>query len=142
VGEAPTNGVSDDARKVPENIHGVAAGELDVRGKTQVFTDQHTVADNGLKALQILQEKAYDLILMDIRMPEMDGIEASHHIRNREEFSIDKNVPIIVVTAHDDADERKKCYELGINEYLTKPIDKDLLLQKIKEQILARSPLK
>jgi signal transduction histidine kinase/CheY-like chemotaxis protein len=103
---------------------------------------QHTVADNGLKALQILQEKAYDLILMDIRMPEMDGIEAAHHIRNREEFSIDKNVPIIVVTAHDDADERKKCYELGINEYLTKPIDKDLLLQKIKEQILARSPLK
>jgi CheY-like chemotaxis protein len=95
-----------------------------------------------LKALQILQEKAYDLILMDIRMPEMDGIEAAHHIRNREEFSIDKNVPIIVVTAHDDADERKKCYELGINEYLTKPIDKDLLLQKIKEQILARSPLK
>ncbi|MBU3662576.1 MAG: response regulator [Bacteroidetes bacterium] len=54
----------------------------------------------------------------------------------------DKNVPIIVVTAHDDAEERKKCYDLGINEYLTKPIDKELLLQKIKEQILASSILK
>jgi signal transduction histidine kinase/CheY-like chemotaxis protein len=103
---------------------------------------QHAVAVNGLKALNILKDKAYDLILMDIRMPEMDGIEAAHHIRNREEFSIDKNIPIIVVTAHDDAEERKKCYDLGINEYLTKPIDKELLLQKIKEQILASSILK
>lgn len=103
---------------------------------------QHAVADNGLKALNILQDKAFDLILMDIRMPEMDGIEAAHHIRTREEFSIDKNVPIIAVTAHDDAEERKKCYELGINDYLTKPIDKDILLQKIKEQILGGSLLK
>mgnify|MGYP001810453602 CR=1 FL=1 len=100
------------------------------------------MADNGLKALNILKDNAYDLILMDIRMPEMDGIEAAHHIRTREEFSIDKNIPIIVVTAHDDAEERKKCYDLDIHEYLTKPIDKDLLLQKIKEQILASSLLK
>ncbi|MCF8253257.1 MAG: response regulator [Bacteroidia bacterium] len=96
------------------------------------------IAENGLKALSMVKEKSFDLILMDIRMPEMDGIEATHHIRNREEFSMDRTIPIIAVTAHDDAVEKKKCFDVGMNDYLTKPINKDLFLKKIQEQLLAK----
>lgn len=99
----------------------------------------YQVAENGLEALNKIQEKTFDLVLMDIRMPEMDGIEATHHLRTDDTFSTDKNLPIIAVTAHDDAEERKKCFGVGMNDYLTKPVNKDLLLDKIKEHILKRS---
>ncbi len=97
------------------------------------------VAENGVVALRKIQEKAFDLILMDIRMPEMDGIETTYHLRSDDTFSTDQDIPIIAVTAHDDAEEKKKCFEVGMNDYLTKPINKDLLLEKIKEQILKRT---
>ncbi len=99
----------------------------------------YQVAENGLEALNIIQEKSFDLVLMDIRMPEMDGIEATHHLRTDDTFAMDKNIPIVAVTAHDDAEERKKCFDVGMNDYLTKPVNKELLLDKIKEHILKRS---
>lgn len=99
----------------------------------------YQVAENGLVALKKIQEKTFDLVLMDIRMPEMDGIEATHHLRNDETFLTDKFIPIIAVTAHDDAEEKQKCFDVGMNDYLTKPVNKELLLEKIKEQLLKRS---
>lgn len=93
------------------------------------------IAENGLQALSLIREKSFDLILMDIRMPEMDGIEATHHLRNSEEFAMDKRIPIIAVTAHDDAEEKKKCFEVGMNDYLTKPIHKPTFLKKIEEHL-------
>lgn len=99
----------------------------------------YQVAENGLEALKKIQEKTFDLVLMDIRMPEMDGIETTHHLRTDDTFSTDKNIPIIAVTAHDDAEEKKKCFDVGMNDYLTKPVNKDLLLEKMKEQILRGS---
>lgn len=99
----------------------------------------HAVASNGLEALSLIKEKTFDLILMDIRMPQMDGIETCHHIRNNEEFTMDKNIPIIAVTAHDDGIEKQKCFDVGMNDYLTKPINKEVLLRKIEEQLRKRS---
>ncbi|OYU97214.1 MAG: hypothetical protein CFE21_02675 [Bacteroidetes bacterium B1(2017)] len=100
---------------------------------------QFVIADNGLKALSYLKEKSFDLILMDIRMPEMDGIEATHHIRTRDEFAMDRNIPILAVTAHDDAIEKKKCFDVGMNDYLTKPINKAILISKIEELLTSRA---
>lgn len=96
------------------------------------------LAENGLHALELLKEKSFDLILMDIRMPEMDGIETTIHIRNKEEYILDREIPIIAVTAHDDPEERKKCFDIGMNDYITKPFNKDMLLQKIGICLLSK----
>jgi CheY-like chemotaxis protein len=100
---------------------------------------QYMIANNGIKALSLLKEKTFDLILMDIRMPEMDGIETAHHIRNREEFALDKHIPILAITAHDDAEEKRKCFDVGINDYMTKPFNTLLLIKKIEELLRSGS---
>ncbi|MFY8021982.1 MAG: tetratricopeptide repeat protein [Bacteroidia bacterium] len=89
------------------------------------------IASNGKEALSMLRDKKFHLILMDIRMPEMDGIEATWHIRNDDVFYADNKIPIIAVTAHDDAEEKSKCFQVGMNDYVTKPFNKDLLVHKI-----------
>lgn len=89
------------------------------------------IASNGKEALSMLREKDFGLILMDIRMPEMDGIEATWHIRNDDVYANDNKIPIIAVTAHDDAEEKSKCFQVGMNDYVTKPFNKDLLIHKI-----------
>ncbi|MBF0101301.1 MAG: response regulator [Desulfobacterales bacterium] len=76
------------------------------------------VANNGKEAVDIVKTSAFDLILMDIQMPEMDGYTATKEIRNSQ-FPI----PIIAITAHAMNAERNKCIESGMNDYLTKPID-------------------
>jgi CheY-like chemotaxis protein len=98
-----------------------------------------TIVGNGLSALASLRNRAFDLILMDVRLPEMDGIEATQHIRNRNEFSSTRNIPIIGITAHDDSNEKKKCLEVGMNDYHTKPINRELFLNAIESQLLAKN---
>lgn len=89
-----------------------------------------TVAENGLVAIDKLSENDFDLILMDIQMPEMDGNEATRHIRK--EFSPPKSeVPIIAMTAHALAGEAEKCISVGMNEYISKPFDTKVLYNKI-----------
>ncbi|MGD8847075.1 MAG: response regulator [Desulfobacteraceae bacterium] len=78
-----------------------------------------TVADNGRKALTRLNQASFDMVLMDIQMPEMDGLEATRSIRADERF---ENLPIIAMTAHAMAQDREKCFEAGMNDYLSKPI--------------------
>jgi CheY-like chemotaxis protein len=95
----------------------------------------YQIAENGLKALALIKENNYDLILMDIQMPAMDGIEAAKMIRNAAEFERDREVPIIAISANDDSLEKKKCFEIGINAYLNKPIKKELLLKTIQNQL-------
>lgn len=95
-----------------------------------------TLAENGLKALAALRERNFDLVLMDLRMPVMDGLETAQHIRNSEEFEKDRNIPIIAISAHEDYQEKKKCMEIGVNDYILKPIKKDILLKSLREQIV------
>lgn len=82
---------------------------------------QTTVANNGKEALDLLDNNEFDFILMDVQMPEMDGIEATREIRKREEET-GKHIPIIALTANAFQEDKKKCLEAGMDEYATKPI--------------------
>lgn len=85
------------------------------------------IASNGKIALEKLALKEYDVVLMDIEMPEMDGIEATKEIRQGNYQVKNPNVPIVALTAHALRDYEEKSYEVGMNSYLTKPIDIDRL---------------
>lgn len=86
-----------------------------------------TIAENGQEAINILKEKAFDLILMDIQMPVMDGCLATCIIRNELKLT----TPIIAMTAHALDGEKEKCIREGMNDYLAKPFKEEDLLQKI-----------
>jgi len=93
----------------------------------------HTVqvADNGQKAVEALEEGEFDLVLMDVAMPEMDGLEATRTIRQREKESGD-HIPIIAMTAFATQDYRQKCGDAGMDGYVTKPVSADELFRTIE----------
>ncbi|MFZ2959459.1 MAG: response regulator [Candidatus Ozemobacteraceae bacterium] len=96
---------------------------------------QVTFADNGKIALEILEKQSFDLILMDIQMPVMGGLETAKKIRNREDG---KDIPIIAMTAEAFAQDKKKAIEAGMNDHIAKPIDPDTLFSTIRAWV--RSP--
>lgn len=85
------------------------------------------IAENGKIAIEKLKNSSYDIILMDIEMPEMNGYDTTVYIR--EELKLD--IPIIAMTAHAMAGEKEKCVQLGMNDYLSKPINAKLLFEKM-----------
>lgn len=86
------------------------------------------MVNNGLEAIEMLTQKSYNLILMDIQMPVMDGYSATEHIRNQMQLDI----PIIAMTAHAFEGERDKCLERGMNDYIAKPLQENLLFELIQ----------
>jgi len=88
------------------------------------------VAENGLIALKKVKESNFDLILMDIQMPEMDGYETTRNIRKMDD-SPKKSIPIIAMTAHALVGEAEKCIGAGMDEYISKPFDVKVLKSKI-----------
>ena len=82
---------------------------------------QISVATNGSEVLNLLDKNRFDFILMDVQMPEMDGIEASKEIRKREKET-GTHIPIIALTANAFEEDKKKCLEAGMDEYATKPV--------------------
>ncbi|MCR5632438.1 MAG: response regulator [Eubacterium sp.] len=92
------------------------------------------LCSSGEKAIELCKEKKYDLILMDHMMPEPDGIEALHIIR-KDEASVNKETKIIVLTANAVAGSRKMYLEEGFDEYLTKPIDSNVLEELVKNML-------
>ena len=87
-----------------------------------------TVANNGLEAVEKFSESKYDVILMDIMMPVMDGLEATVKIREVEEISKpDKRTPIIALTANTMDNDRSKCISYGMDEFMAKPFDVEKL---------------
>jgi CheY-like chemotaxis protein/HPt (histidine-containing phosphotransfer) domain-containing protein len=84
---------------------------------------------NGAQALEALKKQSYDLVLMDIQMPEMDGYTATAQIRSK----LRSDIPIIAMTAHAMAGEREKCLKAGMDDYLSKPIDEAMLFELIQK---------
>jgi len=91
-----------------------------------------TIANHGKEALEIMKEKHFDFILMDLQMPEMDGFETTSIIR-KGEADCDPQIPIIVLTADNTSQTRKKIFELGANDLVTKPVNGPLLFAKINK---------
>jgi signal transduction histidine kinase/CheY-like chemotaxis protein len=91
------------------------------------------IADNGVIALEALKKAHYDLILMDLQMPEMDGYEATEVIRSGVLGDELVNIPIVAVTADATEEAREKCLALGMNAYMTKPVTPQKLLSIISK---------
>ena len=87
---------------------------------------------NGKQAIDILKKVEYDLVFMDVQMPEMDGFEATGIIRDKSSGVLNHDIPIIAMTAHAMKGDEQKCMDLGMNDYLSKPIDAQLLLENLK----------
>jgi CheY-like chemotaxis protein len=96
----------------------------------------HTVkiANNGLEALTALEKESFDLVLMDVQMPEMDGFEATEAIRRKEKKS-GGHVPIIAMTAHAMKGDKEKCVRKGMDGYVSKPIKAEELLEVIEKPL-------
>ncbi|MFQ5749448.1 MAG: ATP-binding protein, partial [Planctomycetota bacterium] len=86
-----------------------------------------TLVQDGAEALALFQEGSFDLILMDVQMPVMDGFQATRAIREMEEVLGTPRTPIVALTAHALAGDRTRCLEAGMDDYLTKPVRKERL---------------
>ncbi|RYY27761.1 MAG: response regulator [Sphingobacteriaceae bacterium] len=87
------------------------------------------IVNNGKEAVSALDTKNYDLILMDMQMPEMDGLEATQVIRQK----LHKNMVIIALTANTMPGDKERCLEIGMNDYLSKPLKSNELLEKLEK---------
>ena len=91
------------------------------------------VAPDGKKALQALEMQPYDLVLMDVQMPEMDGYEATRWIRDAHSSVLNHNIPIIATTAHAMQGDAEKCLEAGMSDFISKPIDRKILARVVEK---------
>jgi len=105
----------------------VAIGLLKRRGHTVV------AVDNGREALHALEQDVFDVVLMDLQMPVMSGLDATALIRDRERAT-GGHVPIIAMTAHAMAGDRERCLASGMDGYLSKPVDPQLLFAAVEQQ--------
>ena len=96
------------------------------------------IANHGAEALEMLRNAAYDIVLMDLQMPVMDGFEATATIRSGKVGEAVTNIPILVVTADATDATKKEIYRLGANDYMTKPIKADLLRSKIGKNLVTK----
>jgi len=90
-----------------------------------------TVAENGKQALSMIEKHRFDLVLMDVQMPQMGGLEATQAIRERERTS-GGHIPIIAMTAHAMRGDREKCLAAGMDAYIAKPLDPKMFLQAVE----------
>ena len=92
---------------------------------------QVTVANNGKEAITALETADFQCVLMDVQMPEMDGFEATSIIRNGTPAIENTRIPIIAMTAHAMKGDKDRCFQAGMDDYIAKPIDPKVLMEKI-----------
>ncbi|MFQ3671747.1 MAG: response regulator, partial [Verrucomicrobiia bacterium] len=92
-----------------------------------------TMAENGLRALELLPTQTFDAILMDCQMPELDGYETTRRIRSSDHPGIPQNIHIIAMTANAMPGDRDICLNVGMNDYVGKPIDESELLAALQK---------
>jgi two-component system CheB/CheR fusion protein len=109
----------------------VPLNQLLIKIILEEFGFQCDIAENGKVAIEKLKENNYDIILMDILMPEMNGFEATDYIRN----TMNSKIPIIALTADVTTVDVQKSKVVGMNDYISKPIDENLLYEKIIKQL-------
>jgi CheY-like chemotaxis protein len=106
--------------------------ELNIDLLTQILEDDYNliIARDGAQGVALTEQEGPDLILMDISLPVMDGYEATRNIRK-----IFQSLPIIGLSAHAMQGDAEKAKAAGLTDYLTKPLDEDLLLKKLDEYL-------
>jgi PAS domain S-box-containing protein len=108
-------------------VEDIALNQLLMKTLLDDFGFEHDIAENGKIAIEKLKNKVYDVILMDLQMPVMNGFEATEYIRK----TLHSNIPIIALTADVTTVDLKKCKAVGMNDYIAKPVDERLLYSKI-----------
>jgi PAS domain S-box-containing protein len=108
-------------------VEDIALNQLLMHTLLDEFGFQCDIAANGKIAIEKMQSKTFDVILMDLQMPEMNGFEATDYIRNE----LKSTIPIIALTADVTTVDLAKCKEVGMNDYIAKPVDEKLLYSKI-----------
>jgi osomolarity two-component system sensor histidine kinase NIK1 len=92
-----------------------------------------TAVTNGTDALNAFRNQIFDVVLMDLMLPEMDGFEITEAIREIEKKEgVKKAVPIIAITANTLDNDKERCFKVGMNEYLSKPFTAEQLVEKIR----------
>jgi len=102
---------------------------LTIKGHEMLF------AANGIEVLSALEKNQFDIVLMDVQMPNMDGIEATRRIRSSLSGKFDPQIPIIALTAYAMSGDRENFIEAGMNDYVSKPVDIDLLTKKMNHLV-------
>src|SRR4029077_8068100 len=108
-------------------VEDIALNQLLMKTLLDDFGFERDIAGNGKVAIEKLQAKSYDIILMDLQMPEMNGFETTEYIRNK----MNSKIPIIALTADVTTVDLAKCKAVGMNDYIAKPVDEKLLYSKI-----------
>ena len=148
------NLIYEDAQIKKQNEVNVLPNDYNLNGKTILVVEDNAMnqmvikmitkkwqnttvdfANNGKEGIAKLAEKHYDIILMDLQMPIMDGYEATIAIRNGEAGEHYRNIPIIAVTADVMETTKVRVTEIGMNKYVSKPVDKEVLFEYIKSLV-------
>jgi PAS domain S-box-containing protein len=119
-------------------VEDIALNQLLMKTLLDDFGFERDIAANGKIAIEKLQDKSYDIILMDLQMPEMNGFEATEYIRKK----MNSKIPIIALTADVTTVDLAKCKAVGMNDYIAKPVDEKVLYTKIVGLVKKPMPVK
>jgi len=120
---------------VEDNVINQKVASLMLKKKGHVVV----TVNNGREAIETLADQDFDAVLMDVQMPEMDGLQATAAIRAGEEGT-DRHLPILAVTAHAMQGDREHCLGAGMDGYLSKPIQSAQLLQALADVLSSARP--